>query len=1207
MNFCSDRNTKSEKKWVGRSSRLRAKLQPNYFKIDDKTLQDFSVFATKYGQLISFFNDNNRPDGDWSVFYRNDPTISLFFLQSLETDKWLNKTAALLQHYDKAKSIETKIIALQGLVELSCTIFLEIEQSVINLSEYNDFHKLLIKYITNKYSRFFAVVSMASKVLKERYDWTNPIIRNFDLTFNYYWKRDEQNIIAEDDQDWLNVLVRLLSRGLPRVVQHSDSLKTEVNTFLSKEVLQSGNIKPHIALFIAFYDLYKNAQEKLNTISERHLNYYFNDILKLQPKTGTSDSVYALINLTKGADTIQLTKGTKFNYKSKSKSEAEDFILDYPAEIHEGTISRVIGLNVSDQNWAGTFMSESQIETSVFDLKDNSAVNSDFGFEISSEFLTLEEGERRITFDFSVNRVEMLRFKQYIHSSYFPFEMDRVNDLIAHCWSISFSTLTGWQKIDDAAMNVYFHGGAENEPLKLRFDLLIRKHELPCSPFLENADSNEASLRFTLNDKGVGFYPLFRDISFSTAELNIAVIGIKNLILSNDFGPLSNDKPIEPFGPQPKVGGCLYIGHENLFLKPLTELTLNLEWTNLPLNSTGFKGHYKHYEGIEGNSSFKAKLSFLKDKNWIPSENKQVIDLFTGIPSQAGNDSSPISLIRRINEVDILALGLNTEARISGPLTELNSAATDGFIKMEFCYPFGGFGHEQYPDLLKKAAFKSVRSKSEPESITEPYTPVLKSISLEYKTTMQIDEWGDRIKFKRINPFGSESLTGNELSLLPSVPDNGSVLIGMDALLSNKEISFLFKIGNKSATDLVNDSSTYKISYLQNGAWHDLAIDKITFDSTRKLQSTGVFKLKLPEIDALNNPIDGKNIWLRFDLLKKNIGAYIENVHLNPVLLIREKPLATDSEFVENGAINSMKNDLVQVDKIEQPYESFNGKLPEKQEDFQLRVSERIRHRSRAISNQDIEQLLLSEFEEIQSLKCLNHMASNFKFKPGAILIAVVPFDKEKTNVMERYFADDALTRMQDFLHTKLLTGMNVAIVNPVYERIRLKFSVKFKDGYNERLAFKQLYDRINIFLNPWSSNKIVSYGGLIPATIILNEIDLDESVEYVTNFSAFHIVNNEIVNLNTANRKDLVISARSPVSVLIPDHQHKLLSFNDKIATDKPGINDMMIGNDFLIQNMPGSGNTGLGYEALEKSFRLSSASDVFPTEKHTFTLYVK
>ena len=92
---------------------------------------------------------------------------------------------------------------------------------------------------------------------------------------------------------------------------------------------------------------------------------------------------------------------------------------------------------------------------------------------------------------------------------------------------------------------------------------------MPCIPLIENSEINESSLLFLLNENGANLYTFFRDINFSKADLSIAVIGVKELILSNDYGSLSNEKPMEPFGPQPKVGASLYIGHKNLFLKPL--------------------------------------------------------------------------------------------------------------------------------------------------------------------------------------------------------------------------------------------------------------------------------------------------------------------------------------------------------------------------------------------------------------------------------------------------------------------------------------------------------------------------------------------------------------------------------------------------------------------------------------------------------------
>jgi hypothetical protein len=50
-----------------------------------------------------------------------------------------------------------------------------------------------------------------------------------------------------------------------------------------------------------------------------------------------------------------------------------------------------------------------------------------------------------------------------------------------------------------------------------------------------------------------------------------------------------------------------------------------------------------------------------------------------------------------------------------------------------------------------------------------------------------------------------------------------------------------------------------------------------------------------------------------------------------------------------------------------------------------------------------------------------------------------------------------------------------------------------------------------------------------------------------------------------------------------------------------------MMIGNDFLIKAKSDNARSGLGFEALEKTFKLSSSNDDNKREKHIFTLYLK
>jgi hypothetical protein len=226
--------------------------------------------------------------------------------------------------------------------------------------------------------------------------------------------------------------------------------------------------------------------------------------------------------------------------------------------------------------------------------------------------------------------------------------------------------------------------------------------------------------------------------------------------------------------------------------------------------------------------------------------------------------------------------------------------------------------------------------------------------------------------------------------------------------------------------------------------------------------------------------------------------------------------------------------------------------------------------------------------------------------EPGSVIVAVVPVANEDNNEIERYFPKQDLLKMQNYINARTINGGKISVVNPIYERIRLKFNVKFVEGYNEKLAVKKLNEKIISFLNPWTSEKLSGYGGMIPSTVILNEIELENYIDFITNFSVFHVVNNEVINISIAQRNDLILKGSSPISVLIPDLNHKILPYDQQMATDKPGINDMMIGNDFLVKTYLSDSFIGLGFDSLEKTFKVPDIGKTDEEKKRIFKLYL-
>jgi YD repeat-containing protein len=76
------------------------------------------------------------------------------------------------------------------------------------------------------------------------------------------------------------------------------------------------------------------------------------------------------------------------------------------------------------------------------------------------------------------------------------------------------------------------------------------------------------------------------------------------------------------------------------------------------------------------------------------------------------------------------------------------------------------------------------------------------------------------------------------------------------------------------------------------------------------------------------------------------------------------------------------------------PYDSFGGRVAEDDSTFYTRVSERLRHKDRAITLFDYERLVLEEFPEIYKVRCLNHtVVDPDLFDPYILIPEIFPLE----------------------------------------------------------------------------------------------------------------------------------------------------------------------------------------------------------------------
>jgi hypothetical protein len=80
---------------------------------------------------------------------------------------------------------------------------------------------------------------------------------------------------------------------------------------------------------------------------------------------------------------------------------------------------------------------------------------------------------------------------------------------------------------------------------------------------------------------------------------------------------------------------------------------------------------------------------------------------------------------------------------------------------------------------------------------------------------------------------------------------------------------------------------------------------------------------------------------------------------------------------------------------------------------------------------------------------------------------------------------------------------------NPQFEEVRVKFSVRLYDGYDETYWTLQLQQAITRFLSPWafSEGGTPTFGGKVYKSVLINFVEDQPYVDYVTDFQLFRDV----------------------------------------------------------------------------------------------------
>ncbi len=911
------------------------------------------------------------------------------------------------------------------------------------------------------------------------------------------------------------------------------------------EAVLTGELSPQASLFLSFLRLFNKQQNQLNGLTKKHLDTFFRDVLRIQPKGPVADQVHVLFELAKNVEPALLKAGTALKAGKDEAGQELVYGLNKDIIVNHATVETVKSILVDSENnqlvhagEAANTLDGLEEELPEDDAKwppfgktsfDKAAV----GFALSSPVLWLQEGTRKITVTLSLRADD---------------DFDIPASVLNQALKIYLSGEEEWLGPYHSTPSLRKVSGR----FQLQFVLNLPAAEKPVAYYNSSVlDGNFRSIFPTMKvvpDTSSSSYlnDFLQGVSLETARIDVEVSDISSLTLQNDQGSLDPAKAFLPFGSEPVRGSSFDLGYEEAFTKKMNEFKIHVDWMDVP--ASNLRSYYSGY--TLSNNQFKASLSYRNKNDQISTKTISLFDTSNNQSRATYTVSENPLLVSLIPQVLInaqLSLSSGTKGfnliqkkynffpgnnllKFKLPKVQIQTGTPkNGFVKFEL---LDDFLHRDYRQKYVKATVEYVKGTLVLPK--EPYQPKIKSITLDYQASSSTVDFSQTsetaysekdVEFFQLGAFGQREVHGyllskadwlsaNEITLMADYSQQGELFIGLKNIMKGQILNLLIQVAEGSANPL-KEKEPVRWSVLAHDYWMELQSDELLADATKGLLKSGIVKINLPaETGTEHSWMPDGLVWLRASV-KANPDAVCQlvNIHAQAVVgelieaekhpehLLTHLPAETISKLLKpNGAIK----------KVKQPYASFGGRSEEQDRAYYTRVSERLRHKNRAITLWDYERMVLQEFPDISKVKCLNHTCETLNRAPGHVNLIVVPDlqNRNAVNVLQPRVSKAVLEDVRSFIEPLAPSLIKIHVNNPLYEEVQLEFEVKFRTNYEFGYYQKELNRELIEFLSPWStgSRAEIHFGGRIEKSVLLKFVETRSYVDFVLHFKMFHL-----------------------------------------------------------------------------------------------------
>ncbi|MFO1418200.1 MAG: hypothetical protein U1E83_05970 [Methylotetracoccus sp.] len=971
-------------------------------------------------------------------------------------------------------------------------------------------------------------------------DYVVPDERDFSALIEYARKVAAEvryyDLSGQATGDWQAMFESLLIPGTGAVRSSED---------LEAMLASRSDWPPHLVLFLVFLKLFQLLQDDLNQLTQRHLLHYYEKELGLARRPAVSDAVHVVFELAKNAAATLLPAGTRLDAGKDDEGRPLIYTMQNDLVVSQATLADMRRLVVETDPshntrlfTAGGFMEVEAPGGYTFgrrqlDLEPAARFMTEaaLGFIVSSPVLRMAEGERTI------------RLRAHLQPDAGLGAV--VTQGLTGGLDVAVTGAGGWLTANSFEATLLANGGLGMPALLLTLTVGADAPAIVAAdPALHGAGLAGARPALRCLAKGeAGLYELFARFVVQRVDIDVDVKGIRTLVVQNDESLLESGKPLAPFGSQPRIGSAFYVGSSEIFGKRVTQIDAHLEWKSPPED---LLGHYAEYFDFTDSgltdafySKFQVDLDLLYEREFH--------NLTTGMPLFEPVPARPHTITATESLFDTALRGIEFEEHpdLAEPVVGFDGTSRYGFLRFRLSAPtrtsmlgyavqapFEAFGHSSFAMRYAVQAIALSASpppNPKPQFPKEPYTPVLSSLSLDYRATASLlpaQELAEA-QFYVVHPFGvRRARATTEARMAPPYESSAALFLGIGNLSAPANVSLYFDIdvGTATGSQLLLAGDT-QWSYLDTeDIWRPLDAAAVLIDGTEGFQRPGVIEISVPkEASVTPTSMPAGLLWLRARITKAPENA-ARTLSIRPQAVLAgftpgALPIETYTAHLEAGlpagTIAKLVTRNAAIARLQQPNASFGGHGAENTPEFIRRGSERLRHRNRAITPWDYERLVLEQFPDVFKVRCLPHTDQTVASRAGHTALVIVPNLRRTSgaaNPLEPRAGDVLLGEVAEYLDELATPFAQLHVIRPAFERLRVEAKVVFMRGRDPGYFARVLNEDLRRFLSPWAyrEGEDILFGARIYRSDILAFIEGREYVDHVINLRVYHSFDGE-------------------------------------------------------------------------------------------------